>query len=252
MLWRRRQDPEITPEVIDAVMRRNVGIAARLAPDDRERLRLLTAELVSTKSWEGVSGLTITDEMKVTIAANAAIPILAHDTWPYRQVKAIIVRPSSTTSNSRRSGPAAGTYTNDAVDIVGEAAPNFGPVALSWDTVVFESRHPHHGNNVVIHEFAHKIDMNDGYADGVPPLRGAFLDGWREVLNDEFERTEARESDAVLRPYAFSSPAEFFAVSSEVFFCRPAELNEAKPMLYAALRDLYAQDPARWRPASVG
>jgi hypothetical protein len=244
--WRRAQQQEIERATIEAVLRRNVGLAARLAPAQRERLIELTTELARDKTWEGVGGVRITDEVRVTIAANAALPILAYDTWPYRQVKSIIVRPTTTITTGRRAGPVAGTFTDEPMHLVGEAAPNNGPLAFSWDTVVYESRHPGHGGNVVIHEFAHKIDMNDGFADGVPPLRGEALDQWRAVLVDEYERTESRESDAVLRPYAWASPAEFFAVSTETFFCLPGELAEAKPALYAALRDLYQQHPAEF------
>ena len=249
MLWSRRQKAqEITVQEMDAVISHNVRLADRLPPADRGRLLELTAELVHEKSWEGVGGLTLTDEMRVTVAANAAVLVLAHDTWPYRQVKAIILRPTTTRSNVRRAGPAAGTFTDETVGLVGEASPNHGPVALSWDTVVFESRHPNGGSNVVIHEFAHKIDMNDGYADGVPPLRGDALDRWRTVLDDEYSRSESRDSDSVLRPYAWASPAEFFAVSSETFFCLPHDLRAAKPALYTALSDLYALDPTEWQP----
>lgn len=251
VLWRRQRNPEITAEAITTAIDHNVRLAADLSSAERDRLHELTAELLTEKSWEGANGLTLTDDMRITVAANAAIPILAHDTWPYRQVKAIIIRPTTTRSSARRAGPAAGTYTDDTIGLVGEASPNHGPVALSWDTVVFESRHPHRGGNVVIHEFAHKIDMNDGYADGVPPLRGVALDEWRAVLTDEYEHREPRESDAVLRPYAWASAAEFFAVSSEVFFCTPVDLLAAKPVLYAALRDLYGQDPAARAPRSA-
>jgi Mlc titration factor MtfA (ptsG expression regulator) len=97
---------------------------------------------------------------------------------------------------------------------------------------------------VVIHEFAHKIDMIDGYTDGTPPLRGAELARWTTVVVDEYERAESRPSDAVLRPYAWSSPAEFFAVATEAFFCTPEPLRNAKPDLYRALGDFYRQDPA--------
>ncbi len=246
MGWLRKERTEVSAEAIAAVVRRNVGLSRRLPPDMHERLLDLTAAMLREKSWEGVS-LDLTDDMRITVAANAAIPILAHDTYPYRQVKAILVRPSSAVSHAVRSGPVAGTFVDDAVHLVGEATPNAGPVVLAWDTAVYESRHPHHGGNVIIHEFAHKIDMADGYADGVPPLRGPALDRWRAVLADEYERTDSRESDEVLREYAWTSPAEFFAVSSEVFFCRPGELAAAKPELYGALGDLYDLDPLTWR-----
>lgn len=248
MGWLRRERARVSREAIEATLRRNVGLSKRLPADLRERMIELTDALLREKTWEGV-GLDLTDDMRITVAANAAVPILAHDTYAYRQVKAILVRRSSALSQAVRSGPVAGTFTDDPVHLVGEATPNTGPVVVAWDTAVYESRHPHRGANVVIHEFAHKIDMADGYADGVPPLRGEALDRWVEVLDDEYRRVGARESDEVLRDYAWTSPAEFFAVSTEVFFCRPTELAAAKPVLYERLSELYALDPAGWAPA---
>ena len=250
MQWHRtHSDNTIDDATIDGIIGRNVAIASRFAPAQREQLLAHTHELLATKRWEAVAGYELTDDVQVTIAANAAIPILSFDTWPYRQVKSIIVRPSATVSSGVRSGPVAGTYSDHPVGIIGEASPNSGPVSLSWDAALADSRRPWFGSNVVIHEFAHKIDMNDGFADGMPPLRGAALDNWQRLLNDEFHRTEGRDSDAVLRPYAWASPAEFFAVATEVFFCLPTQLAAAKPDLYAALSDLYQQSPAvDWSP----
>ena len=253
MQWRRTQsDTTIDDTTIEAVIDANVAIAARLDAAGRGKLLALTDELLHTKRWEAVAGYELDDAMQVTIAANAAIPILSFDTWPYRQVKSIIIRPSATVSTGVRSGPVAGTYTDHPVGIIGEASPHSGPISLSWDAALADSRRPAYGSNVVIHEFAHKIDMNDGYADGVPPLRGAALTHWQHVLDDEFHRTEGRDSDAVLRPYAWASPAEFFAVATEAFFCVPAHLAAAKPTLYAALSDLYQQSPvADWLPVDT-
>ncbi len=254
MLWRRTPSGStIDDNAIEAIIDTNVAIAARFGPELRERLLVHTQELLDTKRWEAAARFELTDEVQVTIAANAAIPILAFDSWPYRQVKSIIVHPSATVSSGLRSGPVAGTYTDHPMGIIGEASPNGGPVSLSWSAALNDSRRPAYGSNVVIHEFAHKIDMNDGFADGFPPLSGAALTNWQHVLDDEFHRTEGRDSDAVLRPYAWASPAEFFAVATEAFFCVPAQLADAKPTLYAALSDLYQQSPGiDWLPIDAG
>jgi len=250
MPWR-RSSTDSTPDesVIEAIVTANVRIAVRFGAELRQRLFAHVDELVRTKRWEAVAGSELTDEVLVTLAANAAIPLLSFDLWPYRQVKSIIVRPTASISGGVRAGPVAGTYTDQPIGIIGEASPHSGPVSLSWDAALADSRRPAYGSNVVIHEFAHKIDMNDGYADGVPPLRGAALIHWQRVLDDEFHRTEGRDSDEVLRPYAWASPAEFFAVATEAFFCVPNQLAAAKPTLYDALSDLYQQSPAvDWLP----
>ena len=248
MRWR-RSSPWSPPDEtrIDQIVRADVALAARLPAPLHDRLLDHTATLLRTKRWEAVGGVELTDELLVTIAANAAIPILSFDTWPSRRVRSIIVRPTAVVSGGTRAGPVAGTYTDDVIGMIGEASPHSGPVALSWDAARYDSRHPRRGSNVVIHEFAHKIDMSDGYADGVPPLRGEALARWQAVLSDEFHRDEGRDSDHALQPYAWASPAEFFAVATEAFFCKPEPLAEAKPALYHALTELYRQDPARDR-----
>ena len=248
MSWRRAPARTLPDDAaIASVVGRNVRLARDLNPAMQATLLAHTTELLQTKRWEAAADGALTDEAMITIAANAAIPILSFDTWPYRQVKAIIVRPTAAYGNVLRSGPVAGTYTDTPMGTIGEATPDRGPIAISWDAALHDSRYPALGSNVVIHEFAHKIDMADGYADGVPPLRGVALDEWRTLLDDEYHRSEPQPSDEVLRPYAWASPAEYFAVATEVFFCRPAELEAAKPRLYAALCNLYQQDPAHDR-----
>ncbi len=232
------------PEMLRTIVQRDVALARRLEPELAAHHLALTQELVEEKGWEAAAGFELTPEMIAIIAANAALPILGLDPWVYRMVKSVIVHPSATVAHGMRSGPGAGTVSDGAMAVVGVATPNSGPMTLSWDTVLQDSRDPRPGRNVVIHEFAHKIDMSDGYTDGTPPLRGEEFDRWTAVLVDEYERTKARESDRVLRQYAWTNRAEFFAVASESFFCHPKQLQAGKPVLYQALADFYQQDPA--------
>lgn len=181
--------------------------------------------------------------MKIVVAANAVIPVLSFDLWPYENVRSIILRPRVATSRAQRSGPSTGTYRDDNVHLIGEATPRSGPIALTWPAVIRDSRHPRTGRNVVIHEFAHKIDMRDGDADGVPPLRGEALERWLDLLDRAFDGPPDA-SDEVLDEYAWESPAEFFAVATETFFCTPGKLEAGRRDLYDLLCELYQQDPA--------
>ncbi len=245
MSWRRKNEPTaLEAAEVDDIITRNVALAGRLGPDARGRLTSVTAGLITAKRWEATKGVELTPEVLVTIAANAAIPILELDDWVYRYVKWIIIHPSTTVSHGLRSGPTSGVFKDDPARIVGLATPNSGPLSLSWDASLAESRNPGTGRNVIIHEFAHKIDMSDGYSDGTPPVRGIDLERWTALLTSEYERSEPDDSDSVLRDYAWTSPAEFFAVATETFFCRPADLRAGKPDLYAALAGFYRQDPA--------
>ena len=242
--WRSAHSPEIDSEQLNAVIDRNVALARRLAAPERELLAELTVELLRSKDWEAANEFALTPEITVTLAANAAIPILAIGLDVYDRVRTIIVRPTVALSTGLRSGPLAGTVSDDELWTDGISMPDRGPVAISWDAARHESRHPSAGRNVVIHEFAHKIDMANGSADGTPPLRGPNLTNWTALLTDEYGHHEHRPSDDVLRPYAWTNPAEFFAVATETFFCTPHDLASAKPTLYRALADFYRQNPA--------
>ena len=235
---------DLEPDVVRTVVRKNVALAGHLDAELAARHLALTHQLVEDKQWEAAAGFELTAEMVVTIAANAAILILGLDPWVYRMVKGVIVHPSSTVSHGLRSGPGAGTVSDESMAVVGVATPNSGPMTLSWDAVLSDSRHPASGQNVVIHEFAHKIDMSDGYTDGVPPVRGAEMERWAAVVADEYEHTRAHHSDRVLRRYAWTNRVEFFAVAAEAFFCQPTQLQAGKPELYGALADFFGQDPA--------
>ena len=245
MRWRRRfREPDLDAAELDAIVDANVALAAGLDQPGRTRLVELTRSVLDAVRWEFVGGLSPSNEARVTIAANAAIPILALDIWVYRQVRAVIVRPTVAMLAGARAGPATGTMTDEPVSTSGVAMADSGPLALSWDVALAESRRPSVGRNVIIHEFAHKIDMSDGYADGTPPLRGPALLRWTQMLTDEHDHVDTVSADAVLHPYAWTNPAEFFSVATEAFFCIPRRLTDARPALYDALRDFYKQDPA--------
>ena len=243
------RQPDIPHETIEAVIRREVAVAARLDQALHTRLVDLTDEFIRTKRWEGSGGLVLTPDKLIVVAANAVIPILSFDLWIYENVRAVILRPGVTTSRGLRGGPAGGTFRDGSVHLIGEATPRSGPVALTWPAVLRDSRHPRTGRNVVIHEFAHKIDMRDGDADGVPPFRGEALDRWLTLIDLAFDGS-LDESDEVLDTYAWENPAEFFAVATESFFCTPDKLRAAKPDLYSLLTELYQQNPSAERTIS--
>jgi Mlc titration factor MtfA (ptsG expression regulator) len=190
----------------------------------------------------------LTDDVRVTIAAQACLLLLGLDTDGYRDVSSIIVYPSTVVRTGVFASPVlAGAVTDAPVPLLGEARPH-GPVVIVWDQALAQARFPGQGHNVVFHEFAHKIDMADGTADGTPRLADQAAYGrWVDVFTREIEavrRASAEGIPTLLRAYAGTNPAEFFAVATEVFFDRPVALEEERPELYEVLREFYRQDPA--------
>ncbi len=214
--------------------------------DDQERARLgELMEQVAQRRWEAANGFELTDEIRVVIAAQAALLVLGLGIDCYRDVTAVIVHPTTVTLRGERPGPARGLATDAPLTIAGQTHDRRGPVLIAWDAARSGARHPERGVNVVLHEFAHKLDMLDGLVDGTPPLPDAAARRrWVEVCTDEYRRLRAGEDGSPLRGYAAVNPGEFFAVATEVFFDRPVELAALKPTLYAVLRDFYRQDPA--------
>jgi Mlc titration factor MtfA (ptsG expression regulator) len=224
---------------------------AVLEDAERSQLEDITAFLIATKRWEAARGFTLTEEMQVTIAGQAALLVLGLGEESYRIVSAIIVHPTTLTLRGERPGPVAGTRSDDPMDIVGQASGERGPLLVAWDAVLRGVAHPEWGENVVQHEFAHKLDMLDGYADGMPPLGDRLRQAdWAEVFAAELEALRSGEVDTVLRPYAATNTAELFAVATEAFFNAPAALAAGRSVLYRLLADFYRQDPAARLAAS--
>jgi MtfA peptidase len=235
-----------------ALLDRNIPYLASLSREDRAELEGLVRIFVAEKSFEGCGGLALTDEIKLTIAGQACLLLLHRETDIYPNVDAILVYPSAYR---------APTEQHDGLVVVqgdqerlGESWQR-GLVVLAWDHVLAGAAQPHDGQNVVLHEFAHQLDSEDGVMNGTPelapssPFRArARYTSWAHVLGDEFEELSqrlhaGRPSD--IDPYGATNPAEFFAVLTEMFFEKPRALERRHPELYRELADFYKQDPAR-------
>lgn len=223
----------------------NVGLWATLDPDERAEVEAGADWLLRHKHWEAANGFALTDEMAVTIAVQAALAVLTLTVDAYREVSAIVVFPTTMRSRGERAGPIPGTVTDDVFPVLGEAHSRRGPVLLAWDQVLHDARHPHAGRNVVLHEFAHKLDMLDHVIDGTPPLESrGDLDRWIDVCTEIYEAMRVGEDCPPLDPYGATDVGEFFAVATEAFFAASLALRTHEPDLYGVLRDYYGQDPA--------
>jgi len=222
----------------------NVALFRRLPPDAQRKLEDGTRILIAEKSWEGVQGLTLTDAIKVTIAGMASLLVLGFNDDYYPNVETILVYPQGFLVSQRRM-ETRGVFAESVLPLAGQAALQ-GPVIVSWADV--RAGIASGGQNVVLHEFAHKLDMRDGAADGAPYLENdAQIETWSRVMSAEYQRlvaeTQAGER-GVLNPYGATNAAEFFAVATESFFENAPALLELHPELYGILRDFYHQDPA--------
>jgi len=231
-----------------AVIDKNVRYASRLDNADRKELEGLVKIFLAEKSFEGCGGLEITEEMKVTIAALACVLLLHRETDIYPGVDAILVYPSAYRAPSQSAE--GGVVIEGEQARVGESWTR-GLVVLAWDSVRSDAAQPAAGQNVVLHEFAHQLDGEDGAMDGAPDLGArARYTSWAHVLGAEFSELSTRlhagrRSD--IDSYGATSPAEFFAVVTEMFFEKPSALKRRHPELYEELATFYKQDPAARR-----
>jgi MtfA peptidase len=222
----------------------------RLSDAEQERFLVHGERLVDRASWEGARDVEVTDEMVHVIAAHAALLTAGFgtDTHPFLNVRSVIVHGRTIVTRGDRPGPVRGVYTSGPQYLAGQSGHGRGPVLLDWQTVARQVGNPDRGVNVVYHEFAHKLDQLDGAADGMPPLPSrADESAWVQTLGTNYRRLRRRGSDGLVRGYGATNPAEYFAVTSELFFTRPGELRERHPRVYRRLADFYRQDPAARR-----
>jgi MtfA peptidase len=228
------------------IIKKNVPIYNRLPQADREELQGHIQIFLDEKYFEGCGGLELTDEIKVTIAAQACLLLLHRETDYYPRLITILVYPNAYVAKIIE--PMGGGIVLESEMVRLGEAWNSGVAVLSWDDVSRGASDLHDGHNVVLHEFAHLLDFEDDSANGAPILehRSHYVT-WARVLSDEYQQlrrdTELGRTD-VLDEYGATHPAEFFAVATECFFEKPIQLRRKHPHLYEELKRYYRQDPA--------
>lgn len=248
---RRRQRLRVQPfpRSWRAIVQRNVPIFRRLPSADQAALLGHVNVFLDEKRFEGCAGLEVTDEIRVTIAAQACLLLLHRESDYYPQLTSILVYPSGYRApDVRHLG--GGLWQEGIEERDGETAAHLRAVVLSWDAVIEGAADPTDGENVVLHEFAHQLDFENRVADGTPSFdaRAEYLE-WAQVMTAELDALRTAEktgAPTLLDSYGATDPAEFFAVSTEAFFERPRALRARHPSLYAQLRRFFCQDPAAY------
>ncbi len=227
------------------ILRRRVPVFAHLPADLQMRLRRHIQVFVAEKPFIGCQGQGITDEVRVTIAAQACLLLLGHERPDcYPRLRQVLVYPDAFVVSRERS-LGAGLVQEQRRSMAGESWTQ-GQVILSWAEVVAGAADPSDGSNVTLHEFAHQIDQDTGVADGRPWRPSpAKRRRWSMVMHAAFERLRS-EPSALIDGYGASEPAEFFAVVTEVFFERPHDLAAEAPAVYTELAALYGVNPMAW------
>lgn len=226
----------------------NVSLYRRLPESDRRELCGHVLVFLDEKQFEGCDGFIVTDEVRVTIAGGACILLLRRDTDYFPHMKSIFVYPSEFFVDVEAHYE-DGTVDEFTEDRSGESWHR-GPVVLSWKDVVLPPDQRRQDYNVVLHEFAHQLDLENGAVDGVPKLatKDAYK-RWRAVFTPALEalrRSAEGHGRPALDPYGAQGPSEFFAVAVEAFFQRPRGLRMHMPRVYELLTEYFHQDPAEW------
>lgn len=248
--WRRQRIAgRPFPAAWREIVRRRVPLVAELPAAQQLRLKKHIQVLLAELPFVGCAGLKVTEEMRVTIAAQAAFLLLGRG-GSFGNLREVLVYPGHFVVP--RSEPGAGGVVHEGRrDVLAGQSWQRGQVVVAWDAVRDGAADPHDGANVVFHEFAHQLDQDTGAANGAPYVgRGALQQAWATVMIREFAALRARLARAepgLVDAYGATSPAEFFAVASEVFFERPDALAAERPALYEQLARCYRLDPASWR-----
>lgn len=231
-----------------ALLKENVPLYSCLPEEMRPQLHERISRFISTTRFEGCNGLELTEEMILTVAAQACMLVLHRKGEPYPKLRNIYLYPD-TFSSVQKSRNALGVVTEAEVHRLGESWES-GTVILSWSSVEHGARNINDAKNVTFHEFAHQLDHEDGSTDGAPglPSREAYR-SWARVFQEnyvDFHEMLEKGKKTLLDPYGATNPAEFFAVVTETFFEKPKQLRRKRPELYEEMREYYGVDPETW------
>ena len=247
-LWRRRRIVRRPfPATWRDIVRRYVPLVRELPAAQQLRLKKHIQVLLQEVPFIGCAGLEVTERMRVTIAAQAAFLLLGRG-GSFSNLREVLVYPGHFVVPRTETG--AGGVVHEGRDVLAGQSWQRGQVIVAWAAVQEGAAHPHDGANVVMHEFAHQLDQATGAANGAPYVgRGVLQRDWARVMNREFNALVARlgsEEPSLIDPYAATSPAEFFAVTTELFFEMPDALAAERPALYEQLKRCYRLDPLAW------
>jgi len=241
------------PESWRKTLARKFPFYARLNAADQRELEGLIQVFLDEKRFEACGGFEMTDEARVVIAAQACLLLLHRETDVYPNLTTVLVYPDTYVAKTRWREEDEESDRASRVRL-GESWDR-GQVVLAWSSALAGAANMHDGLNVVLHEFAHQLDQEDGAADGAPGLACEGVKAcyvryatWARVLGAEFERLRQRRDQGrrtVLDQYGATNPAEFFAVATECFFEKPRQMLKKHPELYEELKEFYRQDPAR-------
>lgn len=234
------------------ILRRRVPLVRHLPVDLQLQLKKHMQVFIAEKTFIGCAGLKITDDMRVVIAALACLLILNRPTGYFRNLRQILVYPGAFAVD-RVHADGTGVLQEQRQALSGESWSQ-GQVILSWQDSLEGAAVMSDGRNVVIHEFAHQLDQENGPANGAPRLpRHADSRRWAQIFQAAYDRLQVQiqQGEAgLMNPYGASNPAEFFAVATEVFFEQAQAMAWDDPALYAVLCDFYQVNPAHWLPVT--
>ncbi|SDZ75207.1 zinc-dependent peptidase [Microbulbifer marinus] len=249
--WRSRylRSKTLNPQQ-QQLLQESLHLYPHLPVAQQRELQANIAFFLHDKEFVGCEGLRVSERMRIAVAAHACLLLLGRENRCYPNLYTVLLYPDTYVAPE--------THRDGYIETTGHSAREGeahyrGPVVLSWADLEEDLLHPENGRNVALHEFAHKIDEEDGYYDGRPLFENAGEGkNWAAVLGTEFARlrqravagTSVQAEPAVLDLYGAESPAEFFAVATESFFTTPRAVREAHPLLYRELCQFYRLDPA--------
>ena len=236
------------PPLWQAIINQNLPIYPVLSADERRRLQGHIQVFLAEKQFLGCQGLQVTEEMKITIAAVACLLLLNERGRYFSKLRSILVYPSTYLVQQKSS---LGNYVVEEnwVARLGESWAN-NQLVLSWEQIKRDTSNWQDGHNVILHEFAHQLDQEDGKAEGVPILpKNLDYSTWAKVMTQEYQKFRHDVEGGiktVIDSYGATNPAEFFAVATETFFEKPRQLLEKQPILYRLLQRYYQLNPVQW------